>query len=66
MTQNVPSSPNVAASSAKYPATFDSKEIKYNTGAWLYTIDRVTGNVSADGGGGVVMNFPCHVGKTQF
>jgi hypothetical protein len=67
VTQSVPASPNVAASSTKMPATFDSKEIKYNVGSWAYTINRVTGNVSAvDGNGRTAMNFPCHVGKTQF
>lgn len=52
--------------STKYRATFDAKTIKFNTGDWAYTIDRLTGTTTASGAGGVVMNFPCHVGKVQF
>ena len=66
VTQSVSASQNVPASSTKYAATFDARKIKYSAGSWTYTIDRMTGDVSADGGGSVVMNFPCHVGKAQF
>jgi len=66
VTQKVTASPNVAAWSIKVPATFDTKEIKYNINAWAYIIDRVTANVTANGDGGVVMNFPCHVAQKQF
>ncbi len=57
------------AGSSKYAATFDAREIKYTIGDFAYAIDRVTGNLTATSNPGnprVVMNFPCHVGKTQF
>ena len=57
---------NNPGDSTKYRATFDAKTIKFNTGNWAYTIDRVTVTTTANGAGGVIMNFPCHVGKAQF
>jgi hypothetical protein len=51
VTQSVSASQNVPASSTKYAATFDARKIKHNSGSWTYTIDRTTGDVSADGGG---------------
>jgi len=66
VTQDVPATARVRASSGTYTATFTANEIKYNVNEWVYTIDRVTGNVTANAGAGAVMNFPCHVGKTQF
>lgn len=57
------------AGSSKYAATFDAREVKYTIGDFAYTIDRVTGNLTATSNPGsprVVMNFPCHLGKTQF
>jgi hypothetical protein len=55
-----------SASSAKSTAIFDAQSIKFKSGSWAYTIDRITGTTIADSGDGTVMNFPCHVGKAQF
>ena len=57
---------NNPGNSTKYKATFAAKKIMFNTGDWAYTIDRVTGTTTANGSGGVAMNFPCHVGTAQF
>ena len=57
---------NNPGNSNSYRAAFDPQKIKFNTpGPWAYTIDRVTATTTAAGEGGVIMSFPCHVGKAQ-
>ena len=60
-----PAEGSASANSATYPATFNPQQVTFVANDWNYTMDRVSGSVTA-AQPGVAMHFPCQVGKAQF
>jgi hypothetical protein len=65
VTINNPAQGTAPANSATYAATFTPQQVSFVGNSWDYTMDRVSGVVTA-AQSGVALHFACQVGKTQF